>query len=233
MNYTIYPSTVNAGQSQMSNTVPVGIGSQGQRAIVLAQLTSTLPLAGQTTSAPQPLANASGNVNSGTGQQAFPMVMQMGSSNGMVFYTYQNPENISQVSPVQNSPTSMQNVNITSENKSVQRSLGEIFNVQALPQMQDQQAVNQSNGVGNNVLANINNQQVTQSSNELAKLLSSLQTAGVQLVETNSSTTKTSLVVPVIATSGLNVVDSNSDNTLSIPLGNHSIEENSFESKIA
>ena len=157
-----------------------------------------------------------------------------------------------------NSPNdiaSVPTVNIATDSKSGSaRSLSELFNVQSLSGVSSHGGVIQrniaitksatvnvqSNGVANN-LGNIpvsqsscaNNQPGSQSSAEIANLLSSLKAAGVQFVENNSTASVPVLsaneqndkkitvnsIIQTLKASGVNVVE----NTCSQP-----VEENSF-----
>ena len=198
MNYTLsYPSNPSGQATQISNQVSLPVNSQGQQTIVLT-----------------PQARSAGQVNSNS--QTYPMVMQMGSSNAQVLYTYehsgihnksnescssnsgiQGPVVLSPVSPVTNSLNLLKNngnspnnmnkvntVNIPSQenNAGVGRALGEIFNVQTLPVMQNQGAVIQSNVPVTQ--STCSNQGTNAGSAELAKLLSSLQSGAIQIVDT-------------------------------------------------
>ena len=154
MNYTInYPAGGNIGQASV----------QGQRTIVL-----TPPSQSQ-----QP--NSNGN-NGGSNQ--FPMVMQVGSTGGPFFYTYQNTDGIanksiesnssansgigqvmlSSVSPVQNTVSIHGNnspkvprLNIRTDVKSgTARPLGEMFNMQVVSGLPNSGAMVQSRNVGCN-----------------------------------------------------------------------------------
>ena len=137
----------------------------------------------------------------------FPMVMQMNSSSGGPFiYTYPDIHNksldtsssnsgIGQVilSPVQNglnilksngnSPSNIATMIIQQEPKSgAAHSLGEVFNVQTVPNMHNQAQLMQNNLIQTPSVPV--SQPGNQPSSEIANLLSSLQVAGVQLVDT-------------------------------------------------
>ena len=254
MNYTIkYPASASLGQtSQMSTSqVPVPLNSTGQIVITSPQQQSQC----------QPPVN---------GNAQFPMVMQMSSlAGGQIFYTYpegmvntavhnksnnscaSNNSSISQVvlSPVPqtslnilknngNSPNAMQTVNISSESKgTAARSLGELFNLSGLPNQTPLVATNSAH------IAQTVNQTALQSPTEIANLLSSLQAAGVQIVDNVGSASANTGVqlnscneqgtdknmtnfIQNLQSSGLNVVENNAEKTLSIPLGqHHAIEE--------
>ena len=252
MNYTI-----NYQSSGGPSAVPMN--QQGQRTIFLSP----------------PSQNTSGNNN----QQSFPMVMQVqGSSHQPVFYTYQTNDGLvnsavpskvidsannsnnyglgqvmlSPVSPVQkninivkqngNSPT-VPMVNIQTENCSAVRSLGDVFNVQQVSAINNPGSLATSNSIPSNV---------SQGSPDLAKLISSLQAARLQIVETGVSPNSTTMQVPLVnspptaseqhspdklamhnfvtslQSAGIHVMENSSDNTMSISLPNRSVNESSF-----
>ena len=263
MNYINYQPQPTSGHqvapTQMNASitpVPVPqVRSQSQTAFVLS-----------------PPSQPTVNHPSANQRNSYPMLMQMGSTNPPVFYTYQNtneslvnpalhnksndssssnsaiaPMVLSQMSPVQsglnimktngNSPTlGPTHVNITSENKpSAARSLGNMFNIPTIPNLGTQPSVVQ----GNPMCQNPN--QSNQPTSEITSFLSSLQAAGVHLVESGcgNNNKNTPVPVPVIESdkrpveqfitslqaSGINVVENNSDKTLAISLPNRCVDE--------
>ena len=256
MNYTInYPASGQIVPPQMS--APVTVPGTGQRTIVLTQ-------------SPQSGGNVSNSNNLNGQQSTFPMVMQVGGNNHPVIYTYQNGDvnsalmtnctdnttganGIGQVvlSPVQNSinnsPPGVTSMKLQRESKaSAARSLGEVYNMQSLGSVPSNGTIVQSSSVP------INQQCQT---SDLASLLSSLQAAGMQIVEnpcaSNNSSNNSAISVPLLSnqmqatetspdknvmpnfitslqSSGFQVVENNQDKTLSISLPNRSLDENSF-----
>ena len=248
MNYTInYPTT--GVSTTISNPVAVQ-PNQGQRTIVLSPPSANCSTSGHT-------------VNKSNSPQSFPMVMQVGSSNTPVFY-YQSNDGIvakmtesvnpgigqlvlSPVSPVQSginiikqnaSSPNISSLNIASDGKSsVVRSLGDVFNIQAMPGIGGAAPIGTS-VVGNTPLCSNGNQ----SSPDLANLISSLQAAGLQIVETGRGATSNCSGISVInnsqqndagqhsenpairnfvtslQASGLPIVENQAENTLSISL---------------
>ena len=230
MNYTInYPG----GQPHLS-TVPVAQG--GQRTIVL------------TTPGQSPAMSVNSSMNN---QQSYPVVMQVGGTNTpQMFYTYQNNENIvsspsnsneninggstgvSQVvlSPVSSlqtgvsvhgnsgSPT-LPSVSVRPDHKGgAARNLG--FNLQTVNSLQNTAQIVQSGTLPSRVPVN------TTSNSEFGNILSSLQAAGIQLVESPCGTnTKSAITIPVMNTH----LQSSEfpDKTLAISLPNSSLEEGS------
>ena len=227
MNYTInYPS---GGNIQIGNSIPVA--SQGQRTIVL-----TPP--GQNGS------NTSGNINNNNNQSSVPIVMQVGNANTPVFYTYLNNEGIVN-SSIQNKTTEVHNgigqvvlsavspgqsglklfkhnstsltissMNLQAETKqSVARSLGDVFGMQSIGSIPSQGAVIVNNAIQGN--GNQNN-------SELATMISSLQAAGLQIVETVQGNNNSSIPVSVIQAnhhqSGMQLIENNTENALGLPV---------------
>ena len=225
MNYTInYAGSTPVGQVPQIPVCPLG-----QRTIVLTPPTQ------------QPSSNGS-NSGSNNQQPSYPLMMQVGGLNAPVFYTYQTPQagklsnshanetsssnnsGISQmmlapVSPSSlniqghgNSPT-VPTVNIRAGNKSTaSQSLGEIFNMQAVNNVLHTSAVVQSK---------LPVCQAGQSS-DLAMLLSSLQVAGLQIVETTSGNGTAPISVSVV-NGNVNA----GENTVSIGLPNANVDEKS------
>ena len=227
-------------QTQMQSQIPVPPGNQ--RAIVLSGPS-------------QNCGNTSTSSSSSTSQQ-YPVVVPFGGGNQPVF-VYQNSDSanngsdnsnsnnslrqmvITPVSPVQNglnyhhSATSpnhcMSAVNIQSEtnNNNASRSLGDLFNVQAINTMPN---------TGNMFPLNQGQQQNTSGNNDFAGLLSSLQAAGLQIVEQpaakhdgpvlNSPRQLSEMkeksaignFMSSLQATGIKVVENNNDNTLSISL---------------
>ena len=260
MNYAI--NYTGGGQP----SIPV---NQGQRTIVI-----TPPSQSQ-----QMYANSN---SSGTNQ--FPVVIQVGSGNPPIFYTYPNSDGlgnksvetnssansainqvmISPVSPVPNSvnihqntssPPNLPAMTIRTDHKSgAARSLGDYFNVQSISRIPNGGPLVQTGPVPCNVPVTQQGQHCSGQSNpDIASLLSSLQAAGVQLVEAPCGTSSNSGVgVPVVKThmlqladmntengamakfissiqgSGFQVLENNVDKTLSISLPNRSMEEQSY-----
>ena len=239
-----------SGQTQL--TAPTALPPSGaQRTIVLT-----------------PPAQANSNSN---GQQQFPMLMQVGGNNQPVL-VYQNSEQLvntgmqnncnenlntanppalgqvvlSPVSPVQtginvqqnaSSPTIPQAVSMQPESKcNVSRSLNDLFNMQAIATMPNLGAIVHSPNVA------INPGQSSQGNSELAGLLTSLQAAGLQIIDApNRGGNTSSITVPVVnnhlqgcdvnrdksamtnfintlQSSGVQVVENNSDKTLLISI---------------
>ena len=253
MNYTInYPGSVPVHQSQQ-----VPVRSPNQRAIVL-------------TPPSQSIANVTANLpncNPGQAQPAVPVVMQVG-QNPPVFYTYQNTENFVNpgivnkstengnasntvlLSSVQrgmnvhhgssNSPT-LPAVNVTTDNKPcVAKSLNDMFNMQAISGISNQIPATQ-------IPATQTPQphpSSTQNSTDLAGFLSSLQAAGIQLIENPSANNGIAIVntsqqqatevtndkvamgnfMSVLQSSGV-PVENTSDKTLAISLPCQPMEE--------
>ena len=188
MNYTInYPGTTGT-----INVLPVTMNGQGQRTIVLSQHGST-----------------PGNSNNHAGGQHYPVVMQVGSSTPPMFYSYQNSDALLNSSPVQkglnmqsigNSPT-IPAVNIQADNKgTVSRSLGDILNVQTLQGMGNSGSLIQSAPLSNTLpVTQQGHSSGAQSNTDIANMLSSLQAAGIQIVD-SANTSKSALSVPVLST---------------------------------
>ena len=174
MNYTINYSSSGLGH------VPVTVPSQGnQRTIVLTPPSQACQ------------GNASGG---GTNtQMSFPMVMQIGTPSAPIIYAYQNPEgiintHIANTSPVQsginvhannNSPT-IPSVIQCDTKAGAARSLNDLFGMQSVNSIPNAGAMLQSGNIP--VIQNSNLPQ-NSSNNDIASLISSLQAAGVQLVE--------------------------------------------------
>ena len=208
-------------------------------------------------------AQTSGNLN-GQGTSQFPMVMQMTSSGGQLFYTYQNADPIINasvhnkandtsssnsgigqvvISPVQNSLNILKNngnsptipaINISSECKpAAARGLGEIFNVQNVPTLQ--QSVVQNGAPGNvtglpahSIAAtqNSNSSQSACQSPDLANILSSLQVAGVLVGDQNIDKSGISSIVksnPIPVGNNISVDDSKVENVYKIVDGTGNI----------
>ena len=215
MNYTInYPGAAAAGHtSQM--TTPVTVNPQGQRTIVL--------------SPPPQLCQGNVNGNSSGGSPQFPVVMQVcssnapvmqvgssnppimqvsasnpgvmqvGSSNPPVFYTYQNPDGVVNNSPVQGGIAngSSAAVKICAENKAMaSRSLNEILNMQGISALPN----------GGTIVQSL--------SNVPTNIISSLQSTGLQIVETScANSANPPIAMPVV---NVQASDMNADNMYKI-----------------
>ena len=266
MNYTInyHPASVPR-QTVNANNLPCASG-QGQRTILVSP-----PL--------QSCQPSNGNINNNN-SQGVPIVMQVGSSNPPVFYTYHGSEAVVNQAIQPNQPEmsngigqvvysslspnhsgikildhnacspNLAGVNIQgNDNKSTAaRSLGEIFHVQSLPGMGNQHPqVIVSNQIQN---------RGQQSNTDLASMMSSLQAAGIQIVETlQDNSTTSSIPISVIANpkkenspdkgamsnfltqiqnSGVQVIDSHVDTNMSIAVPKSSVDEgNVFGGNVA
>ena len=267
MNYTInYPNSGATIPAQITN----GGSQSGQRAIILSQPSQSC------------LSNTNQGNSSSANTSSFPVVMQVGSSNALFFYAYQNCEGlvnssihnksndnsipannnigqvlISPVSPAQNnlnihtngsSPT----VNITPENKpSASKSLSDLFNLQGTPGIQGTGTFVQTNSVPGGVAVGGHN--TGQQSPDVTKLLSTLQVAGLHVVESpNSGNSGNMISAPVMSNnnvqssdvnldknamanfisslqaSGVQVIENSSDKTVSILLPNQAVEDKCF-----
>ena len=193
INYTGSGSQVPQVPVQLQ--VPA-VGGNGQRTIVL------------TPPAQHPTSNV---MNSQ--QSSYPMMMQVGGSNPQVLYAYQGgkvannhnktasssnsglgPMILSSVSPNGNSPTLP--MSIRGENNGI----GEVFNVQAV------------NPVGSSTYIP-NKSQMLQG--DLANILSSLQSSGLQIVKTTNTTTAAAqpVSIPVVGNPPVQGVDMHADKT--------------------
>ena len=263
MNYTInYP-----GQSQPGGPLPVV--TAGQRAIVLTDTETSCngSNGGQQSSYPMMMPIGASNQ---------PVFYTYQTTDGIVNAVISNKLNdnsqvvLSPVSPVQgsvniqgnaNSPN-LQAVNICPENKSCARSLGDMFNLQNVNagQMVQPSNVNMSQIVQP---ANVNVGQLVQPANvpgtngmqsgqtEIAKLLSTLHSVGLQIVERPQvHNNRSAMTVPVVnsssqpsditpdssvvnnfitslQTASIPVVENSVEKTLSISLPKSTFEETS------
>ena len=228
MNYMVY----HGGQSLTITLGPVAVNTpSGQQTIVL-------------TPPSQSSSSTCNNTNNNNNNNHYPVMMQVPGSNPAVFYTYQNEKNgeisgtgmtgMNQVmlSHVQSgTPT----VNIHADSKSnAAMSIGDVYNVQAVPAIPSGPGIVSSGSVPKDILT-------------------SLQAAGLQIVE-NSSTNTGNTHVNVAAvsnpniqtadmnadkgamanfmtslqSSGLHVVENNNEQTLSISLPNTHVDESKF-----
>ena len=128
----------------------------------------------------------------------------------------------------QNSGSPISGINMRMENKNASaRCLGDLFNVQSITGVQGNpnpvvlSNPIQSNGTGN------------QSNSELVNMISSLQDAGYQIVETTQASNNNNVMpVSVIANpqrnSSVQVMDSGVEKTLALPMASSSMEEAAF-----
>ena len=252
MNYTInYSGARSVGHSQLTpNSIPVC--GTGQRTIVLSspsqKCQNNVSSSGSNQQSNYPMMMQVGSSN--------PVFYTYQSSDNVVKSAISNTANdsvssgnagigpvvLSPISPVasglnlhssSSSPT-LPSVNIRVENKPLAPcSLGEVFNIQAVNQIPNPGQMIHSNPatVASNLAVN---QPVinpgTPSTTDLAMIVSSLNAAGLQIVDSSCGNIETvAIALPVmnnLHTPSVQVVDNNTEKTmaLSIPNGNLSME---------
>ena len=271
MNYTInYPTSAGTQHTH------VGSASQtGQRAIILSPPGQSCPPNGSQNNNNNNCNNTSSQspypvVMQVAGSNA-PVFYTYQNSDGLPNAGNQSKSNetttcatnglgqvvLSPVSPVQTGINIHQNrgsptVSIRSENKSgVVRPLNELFSMQGLSGIQNSAGIVQSVQLSSNVPVALQNTHIPcgQQNTELANLISSIQSAGLQVIDapngnnllnvpaisTNVQSPKMNIdkgavanFIKALQASGHQVIENNAEKTLSISLPNCSVEDKGY-----